>query len=98
MLAELNEVLDQLQRFCGTLRRISRTVPYHPLFFSGCNVIDVAHTAVIWGCSYVFFIQSIHCLYCFTCAQFIWIAVWDSWVENESVDKDYPQKTILEIH
>ena len=35
MLAELNEVLDQLQHFCGTFRRISGIVPYHSVFFPG---------------------------------------------------------------
>ena len=37
MLAELNEVLDQLRHFCGTFRRFSGIVPYHSLFFPGWN-------------------------------------------------------------
>ena len=35
ILAELNEVLDQLQHLCGTFRRLSEIVPYHSLFFPG---------------------------------------------------------------
>ena len=33
MLAELNEVQDQLRHFCGMYRRISGIVPCHSLFF-----------------------------------------------------------------
>ena len=35
LLAELKEVLDQLQHLCGTFRRLSGIVPYHSLFFPG---------------------------------------------------------------
>ena len=53
MLAELNEVLNQLRHFCGTFRRVSEIFRITPCFCSGgsSNVIDVAHIVVIWGCS-----------------------------------------------
>ena len=54
MLAELNEVQDQLRHFCGTFHRFSGncSVSFRVFFLSGSsNVVDVAHTGVIWGCS-----------------------------------------------
>ena len=33
ILAELNEVLDQLRHFCGRFRRIYATVPFHSVSF-----------------------------------------------------------------
>ena len=50
MLAELNEVLDQLRHFCGTFRRISfpelfRITPCF-LLDGSSNVVDVAHTGL----------------------------------------------------
>ena len=62
------------------------------------NVVDVNHTGVIWGCSWFYLIQYLHCLYCLSCTQYRQLQYEREWVENESVDKDYPQKTILEIH
>ena len=52
MLAEFNEVLDQLRHFCGTFRRASEIFRITPWFCSGgsSNVVDVGHTGVIWGC------------------------------------------------
>ena len=52
VLAELNEVLDQLRHFCGTFRRVSEIFRITPCFCSGgsSNVVDVVHTGVIWGC------------------------------------------------
>ena len=48
MLAELNEVQNQLRHFCGTFRRISGILPYPPCFFLGgsSKVVDVAHTGL----------------------------------------------------
>ena len=53
VLAELNEILVQLRHFCDTFRGISGILPYHSVFFLGGsnNVVDVAHTVVIWDCS-----------------------------------------------
>ena len=50
--AELNEVLDQLRHFRGMFRRISGIFAYQSCFSSSgsSNVVDVAHTGVIWGC------------------------------------------------
>ena len=71
-----------------------------PCFFLGgsSNVVDVTHTGVIWGCSWFFLIQSLHCLYCFDGTQNFELQSDREWVENESVDKDYPQKVTLAIH
>ena len=35
ILAELNELQDQLRQFCGSFRRISGILPYHSVFFPG---------------------------------------------------------------
>ena len=50
MLAQLNEVLDQLRHFCGMLRRFSEIFRITPCFCSGgsSNVVDVAHY-LGWG-------------------------------------------------
>ena len=52
MLAELNEVLDQLRHFCGTFRRVSEIFRITPCFCSGgsSNVVDVTLTGVSWRC------------------------------------------------
>ena len=100
--AELNEVPDQLRHFCGTFRRICGIVPYHSLLFQGgsSNVVDVAHTGVgLSGAISSFFSFSLFIACIILVAHNIVELQSDrEWVENESVDKDYPQKTILEIH
>ena len=81
-------------------RRISGIVPYHSLFSPGWKQ-QYRWCRPYWGYLGLFlgfFIQSTYCLYCFSCTQFRRMQSEREWVEDESVDKDYPQKTILEIH
>ena len=71
-----------------------------PCFFLGGsnNVVDVTHTGVIWAVS-SFFSFSLFIACIVSIAHNIVELQYDrEWVEYESVDKDYPQKTILETH
>ena len=71
-----------------------------PCFFlsGSSNVVDIAHTglsgAVPRFCSFSQFIACIVEI----AHNIVQLQSEREWVENESVDKDYPQKTILEIH
>ena len=101
MLAELNEVLDQLRHFCGTFRRISGIVPYHSVFFPGLEAV-MSLTSPILGLSgavssFFSFSLFIACIV-LVAHNIVQLQSEREWVENESVDKDYPQKRILEIH
>ena len=53
MLAELNEVQDQLRHFVVRSVEFPELFRITPCFFLGGsnNVVDVAHTVVIWDCS-----------------------------------------------
>ena len=53
VLAELNEILVQLRQFVVRSVEIAEMFRITPCFSSGesSNVVDVAHTGVIWGCS-----------------------------------------------
>ena len=47
MLAELNEVLDQLRHLCGTFRRLSTIVLYHSVF-SWVEAIMSLMLPILW--------------------------------------------------
>ena len=101
MLAELNEVLDQLRHFCGTFRRISGIVAYHSLFFPRVEPVMSLMSPILGlsGAVSSFFSFSlfIACIV-LVAHNIVQLHSEREWVENESVDKDYPQKMILEIH
>ena len=71
-----------------------------PCFFLGgsSNVVDVAHTGLS-GTVPRFFSFSLF-IACIVLVEHIITQLQSEreWVENASVDKDYPQTTILEIH
>ena len=101
MLAELNEVLDQRWQFCGTFRRNSGISPYHSLFFSWVKAV-MSLTSPILG-----FSGAVSSLFSFSLFVACIVLVGNNIVElqsdrkrveNESVDKDYPQELLLEIH
>ena len=71
-----------------------------PCFFLGgsSNVVDVTHTGVIWGCSWFFSFSLFIACIVLVAHNIVELLSERERVENESVDKDYPQKTILEIH
>ena len=100
MLAELNEILVQLRHFCGTFRRISEIFRITPCFSSvgSSNVVDVAHTGVIWSCFEVFSFNLFIACIVLAAHNIVELLFEREWVENESVDKDYPQKMISESH
>ena len=98
MLAALNEVQDQLRHFCGTFRRISGILPY--AFFRVEAVMSLM--SPILGLSgavprFSSFNRFIACVV-FVAHNVDQLQSEREWVENESVDKDYPQKVTLEIH
>ena len=98
MLAELNEVLDQLRHYCGTFRRISGFVPYHSFFFLGGAVMSLMPPILgLSGAVPSFFPVNLFIARIVIIAKiFPGLKFGREWEENESVHKDYPQKTILE--
>ena len=62
------------------------------------NVVDVNHTGVIWGCSWFFSFSLFIACIVLVAHNIVKLQSGRKWVGNESVNKDYPQKTILEIH
>ena len=93
MLAELNEVLDQLRHF------VARSVEFREtsvslLVFALVEAV-MSLRRPYWGFfSFTLFIACIVLV-----AHNIYELQSDrEWVENWSVDKDYPQKVTLEIH
>ena len=100
MLAELNEILVQLQHFCGTFRRISGFVPCHCLFLLGGNSnVFMSPIPGLPGAVPCFFSFGliIACIV-LVAHKIVQLQSEREWVENESVDKDYPPKTMLENH
>ena len=71
-----------------------------PCFSSGgsSNIVDVALTGVIWSCFEVFSFNLFIACIVLAAHNIVQLLFERQWVENESVDKDYPEKTILEIH
>ena len=62
------------------------------------NVVDVAHTGLSGAVPrFPSFSQFIACIYLIA-HNIVELQSERQWVENESVDMDYPQKMILEIH
>ena len=73
---------------------------FTPCFFPGgsSNVLDVAHTWLSGAVPrFPSFSQFIACIVLVAHNIFELQSEWE-WLENESVDKGYPQKTILETH
>ena len=71
-----------------------------PCFFLGGSsyVVDVTHTGVIWGCSWFFSFNLFIACIVLVAHNIVELQSDRERVENESVDKDYPQKVTLEIH
>ena len=62
------------------------------------NVVDVAHTGLSGAVPrFPSFSQFIACIYLIA-HNIVELQSEREWVENESVDKDYPQKVTLEFH
>ena len=99
MLAELNEVQDQLRHFCGTFRRFSGIVPCHSVFLPGWKHSLMSPIPGLSGAvpSFSSFSLLIACI-ALVAHNIVQLQSKRKWVENESVNKDYPQTTILEIH
>ena len=96
-LEELNEVQDQLRQLCGAFRRIS--VPLR--IFSWLEAVMSLMSSILGlsGAVSSFFSFSLFIACTVSVAHKIVELQSDrEGVEKESVDKDYPQKTILEIH
>ena len=70
-----------------------------PCFFLGgsSNVVDVAHTGVLWGCSGFFSFSIFIACIVLVAHNIVELQSDRELVENESVDEDYPQKVTLEI-
>ena len=74
-----------------------RITPYFSLGGSS-NVVDVTHTGLSGAVPrFLSFSQFIACID-FVAHNIVQFQSQRKWVRNESVDKDYPQKMILEIH
>ena len=103
MLAELSEVPDQLRHFCGTFRRVSGIVLYYS-FFSWVEAVMslMSLMSPILGLSGAvprFSSFSLFIAYIVLVAHnIVELQSERERVENESVDKHYPKKVILEIH
>ena len=70
-----------------------------PCFFlsGSSNIVDVAHTGVIWSCFEVFSFNLFVACIVLVAHIIIELQFERKWLEKKSVDKDYPQKTILEF-
>ena len=101
MLAELNKVLDQLRHSYGTFRRISLKCSVSLFVLSWVEAVMSLMSPILGlsGAAPSFFSFSLF-IACFVLVAHNLVELQSDreWVENESVDKHYPQKTILEIH
>ena len=100
MLAELNELQDQLRQFCGTFRRVSEIFRITPCFSWVEAVMSLVLPILgLSGAVPGFFSISLFVACSFLVAHNIVELQSDrEWVENESVDRDYPQKVTLDFH